>query len=325
MYSFNYNKILVTGGAGFIGSVFIDMMMKKYPHLQIVMVDCLTYASSLDNLGNNLNEPRFKFVCATITDFWSMREVMLQEKPDAVINFAAESHVDNSIKHPRLFTETNVIGTLNLLHVCAELGIKRFHQVSTDEVYGFLPLDKPELKFTETMPLNPSSPYSASKAAADMYVLAYGKTFGLDITISRCSNNYGRNQHDEKMIPTIIRHALKDEKIPVYGDGSNVRDWIYVEDHCSAIDYIMDICPTGQIYNVGGHTELSNNELVRIILNKLNKPETLIEYVTDRPGHDLRYAINDKKLYSFGWKRSVDFYEGIDRTISYYVDKYSKK
>ena len=180
MYSFNYNKILVTGGAGFIGSVFIDMMMKKYPHLQIVMVDCLTYASSLDNLGNNLNEPRFKFVCATITDFWSMREVMLQEKPDAVINFAAESHVDNSIKHPRLFTETNVIGTLNLLHVCAELGIKRFHQVSTDEVYGFLPLDKPELKFTETMPLNPSSPYSASKAAADMYVLAYGKTFGLE-------------------------------------------------------------------------------------------------------------------------------------------------
>lgn len=320
-----YNNILVTGAAGFIGSVFVDMMLKKNPTMRMTIVDSLTYAGSLDNLGNILNKPNVRFVCSSILDSRIIGEIMREEKPEAVINFAAESHVDNSIRNPMLFTSTNVIGTQVLLQQCVQNGVNRFHQVSTDEVYGFLPLDKPDMKFVETMPLNTSSPYSASKASADMYVLAYGKTFGLDVTISRCSNNFGRNQHDEKLIPTIIRHALNDENIPIYGNGSNVRDWIYVEDHCDAIDFIVDNGKSGEVYNVGGHMEMSNNEIAKRILKALNKPESLIEYVEDRKGHDLRYAIDDSKLCALGFRKERVFDEGLTATLDYYTHKYQQK
>ena len=318
-----YKNIVVTGGAGFIGSVFVEMALKEWPEANITVVDMLTYAGTLDNLESSFYSPRVRFVYADITNLEAMSKLMSNGDCDLVVNFAAESHVDNSIKNPLKFMRTNALGTNVLLQVCKEGGVKRFHQVSTDEVYGFLPLNEPDKKFTENSPINPSSPYSASKASADMMVLAYGKTFGLKVTVSRCSNNFGRNQHDEKMIPTIIRHALNDDKIPVYGDGSNVRDWIYVEDHCKAIMDIIEHGESGEVYNIGGHMELSNNELVRKILAMMGKPESLIEYVADRPAHDLRYAIDDSKL---GWTVGRhDFTDALKETIKFYTKKYTEK
>ena len=318
-----YKNIVVTGGAGFIGSVFVEMALKEWPEANITVVDMLTYAGTLDNLESSFYNPRVRFVYADITNLEAMSKLMSKGDCDLVVNFAAESHVDNSIKNPLKFMRTNALGTNVLLQVCKECGVKRFHQVSTDEVYGFLPLNEPDKKFTETSPINPSSPYSASKASADMMVLAYGKTFGLKVTVSRCSNNFGRNQHDEKMIPTIIRHALNDDKIPVYGDGSNVRDWIYVEDHCKAMMEIIEHGESGEVYNIGGHMELTNNELVRKILAMMGKPESLIEYVADRPAHDLRYAIDDSKL---GWTVGRhDFTDALNETIKFYTKKYTEK
>ena len=317
-----YKNIIVTGGAGFIGSVFVEMALKEWPEANITVVDMLTYAGTLDNLESSFYNPRVRFVYADITNLEAMSKLMSKGDCDLVVNFAAESHVDNSIKNPLKFMRTNALGTNVLLQVCKECGVKRFHQVSTDEVYGFLPLNEPDKKFTETSPINPSSPYSASKASADMMVLAYGKTFGLKVTVSRCSNNFGRNQHDEKMIPTIIRHAINDDKIPVYGDGSNVRDWIYVEDHCKALMDIIEHGESGEVYNIGGHMELSNNELVRKILAMMGKPESLIEYVADRPAHDLRYAIDDSKL---GWTVGRhDFTDALNETIKFYTKKYTE-
>ena len=317
-----FKNIVVTGCAGFIGSVFVEMALKEWPEANITVVDMLTYAGTLDNLESSFYNPRVRFVYADITNLEAMSKLMSKGDCDLVVNFAAESHVDNSIKNPLKFMRTNALGTNVLLQVCKECGVKRFHQVSTDEVYGFLPLNEPDKKFTETSPINPSSPYSASKASADMMVLAYGKTFGLKVTVSRCSNNFGRNQHDEKMIPTIIRHALNDDKIPVYGDGSNVRDWIYVEDHCKAMMEIIEHGESGEVYNIGGHMELSNNELVRKILAIMGKPETLIEYVADRPAHDLRYAIDDSKL---GWTVGRhDFTDALNETIKFYTKKYTE-
>ena len=317
-----YKNIIVTGGAGFIGSVFVEMALKEWPEANITVVDMLTYVGTLDNLESSFYNPRVRFVYADITNLEAMSKLMSKGDCDLVVNFAAESHVDNSIKNPLKFMRTNALGTNVLLQVCKECGVKRFHQVSTDEVYGFLPLNEPDKKFTETSPINPSSPYSASKASADMMVLAYGKTFGLKVTVSRCSNNFGRNQHDEKMIPTIIRHAINDDKIPVYGDGSNVRDWIYVEDHCKALMDIIEHGESGEVYNIGGHMELSNNELVRKILAMMGKPESLIEYVADRPAHDLRYAIDDSKL---GWTVGRhDFTDALNETIKFYTKKYTE-
>lgn len=319
----DYKNIVVTGGAGFIGSVFVEMALKEWPEANITVVDMLTYAGTLDNLETCFYNPRVRFVYGDITNMEAMFNLIVRGDCDLVVNFAAESHVDNSIKNPLKFMRTNALGTNVLLHACKEGGVKRFHQVSTDEVYGFLPLNEPDKKFTENSPINPSSPYSASKASADMMVLAYGKTFGLNVTVSRCSNNFGRNQHDEKMIPTIIRHALNDDKIPVYGDGSNVRDWIYVEDHCKALMDIIEHGESGEVYNIGGHMELSNNELVRKILAMMGKPESLIEYVADRPAHDLRYAIDDSKL---GWTVGRhDFTDALNETIKFYTKKYTEK
>lgn len=320
-----YNSIAVTGAAGFIGSVFVDMVMKRNPNLKVAVIDKLTYAGNFDNLSKEVRQSEnFRFFCADICDIESMRKILDEVRPEAIINFAAESHVDNSIKNPFKFTETNVIGTQTLLEVCKEQDIERFHQVSTDEVYGELPLEKPDLKFVETMPLKTSSPYSASKAAADMFALAYGKTFGIDVTISRCSNNFGRNQHDEKFIPTIIRHAIKDEQVPIYGCGCNVRDWIYVEDHCDAIDFILDNGVPGEIYNVGGHAELDNITLAKKILNLMGKPLSLMTFVNDRLGHDLRYAIDDSKLEKLGWggHQNDNFEDNLSKTVKWYETKY---
>lgn len=320
-----YNNIVVTGGAGFIGSVFVDMMMKRNPNLKVSIIDKLTYAGNFENLSKEVSQSEnMRFFCADICDIESMRKILDKIRPDAIINFAAESHVDNSIRHPFKFTETNVIGTQTLLEVCKEQDIERFHQVSTDEVYGELPLEQTDLKFVETMPLKTSSPYSASKAAADMFALAYGKTYGIDVTISRCSNNFGRNQHDEKFIPTIIRNAIKDKPVPIYGCGCNVRDWIYVEDHCDAIDFIVDHGVPGEIYNVGGHAEMDNIALAKKILSIMGKPLSLITFVNDRLGHDLRYAIDDSKLEKLGWggHRNTSLDDNLSKTVKWYEKKY---
>lgn len=313
-------KIIVTGGAGFIGSNFIFYMLNKYENYQIVCLDKLTYAGNLSTLTSIMNHPNFRFVQGDICDRTMVDQLFKQEQPDMIVNFAAESHVDRSIEEPEIFLKTNIIGTAVLMDACRKYGIKRYHQVSTDEVYGDLPLDRPDLFFTEATPIQASSPYSSSKAAADLLVLAYYRTYQLPVTISRCSNNYGPYQFPEKLIPLMIVNALADQLLPVYGKGINVRDWLYVEDHCKAIDQIMHYGKEGEIYNIGGHNERPNIEIVRTICKELGKPETLIHYVRDRKGHDMRYAIDSTKIQNeLGWKPQIDFEDGIKKTIQWYL------
>lgn len=311
-------KFLVTGGAGFIGGNFLHIMVNKYPNDEYVCLDALTYAGNMETLEPIMKKPNFKFVHENICNRKAIYELFEKEHFDYVINFAAESHVDRSIENPEIFLETNVIGTSVLMDACRKYGIKRFHQVSTDEVYGDLPLDRPDLFFTETTPLHTSSPYSASKASADLLVLAYHRTFKLPVTISRCSNNYGPYQFPEKLIPLMIQKASNDESLPVYGNGANVRDWLYVGDHCTAIDLVVRNGRDGEVYNIGGHNERTNLEVVKTILKALGKPESLINYVKDRPGHDLRYAIDPHKIETeLGWKPEFNFDTGIVETIKW--------
>lgn len=314
-------KFLVTGGAGFIGSNFLHYMTNKYPNDYFVCLDALTYAGNYENIKELENKNNYKFVKGDIRDIELVDKLFDEEKFDYVVHFAAESHVDNSIKNPNLFAETNIIGTMVLLNAAKKYGVKRYHQVSTDEVYGDLPLDRPDLLFTESTPIHTSSPYSASKAGADLQVLAYARTFGLPVTISRCSNNYGAYQFPEKLIPVVISKALNDEPIPVYGKGENVRDWIHVHDHNVGVDMIVRYGRAGEVYNLGGHSERTNLEVVKTILKQLGKPESLITFVTDRPGHDRRYAINSTKVEKeLGWDRTYTFEEGIKETIDWYVN-----
>ena len=313
--------ILVTGGAGFIGSNFIYYELDKYAEDRIVCMDALTYAGNLETLEEALKNERFVFYRGDIADGEFVNGVFAKEHPDIVVNFAAESHVDRSIEAPDIFLRTNVIGTMTLLEACRNYGIQRFHQVGTDEVYGDLPLDRTDLFFTEETPIHTSSPYSASKAAADLLVLAYHRTYGLPVTISRCSNNYGPYHFPEKLIPLMISRAIADESLPVYGSGENVRDWLYVKDHCSAIDLVMRKGRNGEVYNIGGHNERTNLQVVKTILKELGKPETLITYVKDRPGHDMRYAIDPTKIRSeLGWQPETSFDDGIKQTIRWYLD-----
>ncbi len=317
-------RILVTGGAGFIGSNFIFYMLKSHPDCRIICIDKLTYAGNLSTLAPIMEEPRFRFVKADICDRSAVYALFEEEKPDAVVNFAAESHVDRSIEEPEIFLKTNILGTQVLLDACRKFGIGRFHQVSTDEVYGDLPLDRPDLFFTEETPLDPSSPYSSSKASADLLVQAYHRTYGVPVTISRCSNNYGPYHFPEKLIPLMIANALNDKPLPVYGEGLNVRDWLYVEDHCRAIDLILSKGSVGQIYNVGGHNEMRNIDIVRLICRELGKPESLIVHVEDRKGHDLRYAIDPTKISrELGWLPETKFEDGLKKTIRWYLDNRS--
>ena len=314
-------KIIVTGGAGFIGGNFVHYMVNKYPEDMIINLDLLTYAGNLETLKPVENAPNYKFVKGDIADRAFIFKLFEEEKPDVVINFAAESHVDRSITDPESFVRTNVMGTTTHLDACRTYGIKRYHQVSTDEVYGDLPLDRPDLFFTEETPLHTSSPYSSSKASADLFVLAYHRTYGLPVTVSRCSNNYGPYHFPEKLIPLIISRALGDEELPVYGKGENVRDWLYVTDHCKAIDLVVRKGKVGEVYNIGGHNERTNLEVVKTILKALNKPESLIKFVTDRPGHDRRYAIDPTKIETeLGWKPEYTFDTGIVKTIEWYLN-----
>lgn len=313
--------IIVTGGAGFIGSNFIFYILEKYKDYRIVCLDKLTYAGNLSTLKNIINNANFRFVKADICDREIVYKLFEEEKPDVVVNFAAESHVDRSIDNPSVFLHTNILGTETLMDACRKYGIKRFHQVSTDEVYGDLPLDRPDLFFTEETPLHTSSPYSSSKAGADLLVLAYYRTYGLPVTISRCSNNYGPYHFPEKLIPLMIVNALNNKPLPVYGEGINVRDWLYVTDHCEAIDLIIHKGREGEIYNIGGHNEMKNIDIVRLICKKLNKSETLITYVRDRKGHDMRYAIDPTKIHKeLGWLPKTKFNDGIDKTIDWYLN-----
>ena len=313
--------VLVTGGAGFIGSNFIYHMLKEHPGDRIVCVDSLTYAGNMITLDGAMKDPRFKFYKTDITDRGGVCEIFETEHPDIVVNFAAESHVDRSIEDPGIFLKTNVLGTQVLMDACRKFGITRYHQVSTDEVYGDLPLDRPDLFFTEETPIHTSSPYSSSKAAADLLVLAYHRTYGLPVTISRCSNNYGPYHFPEKLIPLMIINALNDKPLPVYGMGEIVRDWLFVEDHCKAIDLIIRRGRVGEVYNVGGHNEMRNIDIVRLICKKLGKPESLITFVADRKGHDLRYAIDPAKISGeLGWEPKTPFSAGIDKTIEWYLN-----
>lgn len=313
-------KILVTGGAGFIGSNFVYYELDNYPNDEVICLDKLTYAGNLETLEIAMKNPKFKFIKGDIADRIFVDELFASEKPDVVVNFAAESHVDRSIENPEIFLQTNVIGTSVLMDACRKYGNIRYHQVSTDEVYGDLPLDRPDLFFTETTPLHTSSPYSASKASADLLVQAYYRTYKLPITISRCSNNYGPYHFPEKLIPLMIANALNDKKLPVYGKGENVRDWLYVEDHCSAIDLIIRKGKIGEVYNIGGHNERTNLEVVKTIIKELGKSEDLIEFVTDRPGHDRRYAIDPTKIHNeLGWLPATKFNDGIKKTIDWYL------
>ena len=317
-------KILVTGGAGFIGSNFIFYMRRKHPDDTLVCLDKLTYAGNLETLASVMDQPDFRFIRADIADREAVYRIFEAEKPNGVVNFAAESHVDRSIENPAVFLETNVMGTQVLLDACRKYGIQRYHQVSTDEVYGDLPLDRPDLFFTEQTPLHTSSPYSASKASADLLCNAYQRTYGLPITISRCSNNYGPYQFPEKLIPLMIANALADKPLPVYGEGLNVRDWLYVEDHCAAIDLILEKGKVGQVYNIGGHNEMKNIDIVKRILGLLGKPESLITYVTDRKGHDMRYAIDPAYIHQeLGWLPETRFEDGIQKTVRWYLDNRS--
>ncbi len=313
-------NILVTGGAGFIGSNFIYYILTNYPAYKLVCLDALTYAGNLETLTEAMTSSRFRFVKGDITDRDEVFKLFAAEAFDVVVNFAAESHVDRSIDNPEIFLKTNVFGAQVLMEASQKYGIKRFHQVSTDEVYGDLPLDRPELFFTEETPLNPSSPYAASKAAADLLALSYYRTFKLPVTISRCSNNYGPYQFPEKLIPLMISRAVNDQTLPVYGKGENVRDWLYVEDHCRAIDLIIHLGKEGQVYNIGGHNERTNLEIVKMIIRELEKPDSLITFVADRPGHDLRYAVDPAKIAGeLGWAPRVYFDKGIKMTIDWYL------
>ena len=313
-------NILVTGGAGFIGSNFIYYMLKKHPDYRIVCIDALTYAGNLETLEKAMTNPNFRFFKGDITDRKAVYCLFEEEGFDAVINFAAESHVDRSIEAPEVFLKTNILGTQVLLDAARKYGNIRYHQVSTDEVYGDLPLDRPDLFFTEETPIHTSSPYSASKASADLLVMAYYRTYGLPVTISRCSNNYGPYHFPEKLIPLMLINALEGKPLPVYGNGLNVRDWLYVEDHCKAIDLIVHKGRLGEIYNVGGHNEKTNLEVVRTILNILGKDESLITYVKDRPGHDRRYAIDPTKIQNeLGWYPETNFHDGLRLTVNWYL------
>ena len=314
-------KIIVTGGAGFIGGNYIHIMLKKHPEDEIICLDALTYAGNLETLKPVMKNPKFKFVKGDIADREFVYDLMEKERPDVIVNFAAESHVDRSIVNPELFLRTNIIGTSVLLDACRKYGIKRYHQVSTDEVYGDLPLERKDLFFTETTPLHTSSPYSASKASADLLVLAYHRTYKLPVTISRCSNNYGPYHFPEKLIPLMIANALNNKPLPVYGKGENVRDWLYVADHCNAIDLIIRQGKVGEIYNIGGHNERRNLDVVKTILKELGKPESLIHFVTDRPGHDRRYAIDPTKIHNeLGWLPETKFEDGIKQTVQWYLE-----
>ena len=317
-------KLLITGGAGFIGSNFIFYMRKAHPDYELLCIDKLTYAGNLATLDSVMEAPNFKFIRADIADRKAIYEIFETEKPDVVVNFAAESHVDRSIENPSVFLETNVMGTQVMLDASRKFGVKRYHQVSTDEVYGDLPLDRPDLFFTEHTPLHTSSPYSASKASADLLCNAYQRTYGMPITISRCSNNYGPYQFPEKLIPLMIANALADKALPVYGEGLNVRDWLYVEDHCAAIDLILEKGKVGNVYNIGGHNEMKNIDIVKIILKALDKPESLITHVTDRKGHDMRYAIDPTFIHNeLGWLPATKFEDGIQKTIRWYLENKS--
>lgn len=313
--------VIVTGGAGFIGSNFVFYQLKNHPEDRVICLDKLTYAGNLSTLEPVMNHKNFRFVKVDIADREAVYNLFEEEKPDIVVNFAAESHVDRSIENPEIFLQTNILGTQVLMDACRKYGIKRYHQVSTDEVYGDLPLDGTDLFFTEDTPIHTSSPYSASKASADLLVLAYYRTYKLPVTITRCSNNYGPYHFPEKLIPLVISRALADEPIPVYGKGENVRDWLYVEDHCSAIDLVIRKGWEGEVYNIGGHNEKTNLEVVKSILSYLGKPESLINYVTDRPGHDMRYAIDPAKIHNeLGWLPATKFEDGIKKTIDWYLD-----
>ena len=316
--------IIVTGGAGFIGSNFIFYQLKHHPEDRIVCLDKQTYAGNLSTLASVMDEPNFRFVKADICDREAVNRLFEEEKPDIVVNFAAESHVDRSIEDPGVFLRTNILGTQVLMDACRKYGIGRYHQVSTDEVYGDLPLDRPDLFFTEETPIHASSPYSASKASADLLVLAYHRTFDLPVTISRCSNNYGPYHFPEKLIPLMIANCLNDKPLPVYGKGENVRDWLYVEDHCKAIDLIIRKGRVSEVYNIGGHNEMKNIDIVKLICKSLDKPESLITYVTDRKGHDMRYAIDPTKIHNeLGWLPETKFADGIQKTIRWYLDNRS--
>ena len=317
-------KVLVTGGAGFIGSNFIFYLLDKHPDYDVICLDCLTYCGNMKTLDPAMANDHFKFVKGDVTDRELVFKLFEEEKFDVVVNFAAESHVDRSIEDPGVFLRTNILGTQVLMDASREYGVGRFHQVGTDEVYGDLPLDRPDLFFTEDMPLTASSPYSASKASADLLVMAYHRTYGLPVTISRCSNNYGPYHFPEKLIPLMIKNALADEPLPVYGTGENVRDWLYVEDHCKAIDMIIHDGKVGEVYNIGGHNEKSNLDVVKTILRQVGKPESLITFVGDRKGHDLRYAIDPAKIHAeLGWLPDTKFDDGIRQTIQWYLDNRS--
>ena len=313
--------VIVTGGAGFIGSNFIFYMLKKHPDYRIVCVDKLTYAGNLSTLEPVMKLPNFRFVKLDICDREGIYKLFEEEKPDITVNFAAESHVDRSIENPDIFLKTNILGTAVLMDACRKYGIIRYHQVSTDEVYGDLPLDRPDLFFTEDTPIHTSSPYSSSKAGADLLVLSYYRTFDLPVTVSRCSNNYGPYHFPEKLIPLMIANALHDKPLPVYGKGLNVRDWLYVEDHCKALDLIIHKGRVGEVYNIGGHNEMRNIDIVKLICRELGKPESLITYVADRKGHDMRYAIDPTKIKNeLGWTPETKFEDGIKKTIRWYLD-----
>ena len=314
-------KMIVTGGAGFIGSNFIFYMRRTHPDYDLICVDKLTYAGNLETLAPVMDDPHFRFAKIDICDRKAVYDLFEAEKPDVVVNFAAESHVDRSIETPEIFLQTNILGTQVLMDACRKYGIRRYHQVSTDEVYGDLPLDRPDLFFTEKTPLHTSSPYSASKASADLLVGAYHRTYGLPVTISRCSNNYGPYQFPEKLIPLMIANCTADKPLPVYGQGLNVRDWLYVDDHCAAIDLILQGGKVGEVYNIGGHNEMRNIDIVKLIIGALGKSEDLITYVTDRKGHDMRYAIDPTYIHSeLGWLPETKFADGIQKTIAWYLD-----
>ncbi|MCQ2457140.1 MAG: dTDP-glucose 4,6-dehydratase [Clostridia bacterium] len=314
-------KILVTGGAGFIGSNFIYLLLRERPEWEIVCVDALTYAANIHTLNEAAKSEKFTFYKEDIRNRDGIYAIFDKEQPDTVVNFAAETHVDRSIENPGIFLETNVLGTAVLMDACLKYGVERFHQVGTDEVYGDLPLDRPDLLFREDTPIHTSSPYSASKAGADLLVLAYFRTFGLQVTVSRCSNNYGPYQFPEKLIPLMINNATHGKPLPVYGNGLNVRDWLYVEDHCRGILAILEKGKTGEVYNLGGHNEKTNIEIVRTILRELGRPESLITYVGDRKGHDRRYAIDPSKANrELGWQPTVMFADGIRMTIRWYTE-----
>ena len=312
--------VLVTGGAGFIGSNFIFYMMDQYPEYRMICLDKLTYAGNLATLNSVLHNPNFRFVKGDICDRKTVWALFEEETPDVVVNFAAESHVDRSIENPGIFLQTNIIGTAVLMDACRTYHTARFHQVSTDEVYGDLPLDRPDLLFTERTPICTSSPYSSSKAAADLLALSYYRTYGLPVTVSRCSNNYGPYQFPEKLIPLMIVNALNNKPLPVYGTGLNVRDWLYVKDHCRAVDLIVHNGKPGNIYNIGGHNEMRNIDIAKLICKSLDKPEQLITFVADRLGHDMRYAIDPAKIQAeLGWQPETAFAEGLQTTIQWYV------